>query len=115
MIGIAVAAVAAPGPSLRVRSSIFLQGLRDSVLADETEVDVHEERDQRRQQEHVNREEPLEGRRTDNGAALQDLADKCSELGGWRGAGDLDRHLGGEVRLVVPREEVTAERKDQDD
>jgi hypothetical protein len=52
--------------------------------ADETEVDVHQEGDQRRQQEHVDCEEPLEGGWAYDRSTLEDLADESAKLRRWR-------------------------------
>src|SRR6266571_8616759 len=75
MIGISTAAVAAPGPSRRTSSSsLFISHrLRDSVRADESEMNVHQKHDQRREHEHMDREEALQRRRPDHGAALEDV------------------------------------------
>src|SRR2546427_931088 len=95
-------------------SVVHLHRLRDSVGADEAEVDIHEERDQRRKKEHVDGKESLQGGRPHDRPALENLADEFAEL--WRRgqAGDLDGDLGREVGLLVPGEEVAGERERQD-
>src|SRR5690348_15941464 len=75
MTGTAV--IAAPGPSRSDPSHLVVltpsrfsfwliltpssQGFRDAESADDPEVDVHQQDEQPRQQEHVDRKEPLQG------------------------------------------------------
>src|SRR5260370_185402 len=80
--------------------------LRDSVRADESEVDVHQKHDQGGQQEHMNVEEALKGRRSNDRATLKNFFDEGAPLFRRRRAGDLDGDLGGEVRLGVPGQTV---------
>src|SRR5438874_11841777 len=94
-------AVAAPGPSCLISSLIAVpcsHWLRNSVRADETEVDVHEEHDQRGQDEDVKSEEALQRRRAYHRAALQQLLHQRADSGDRNSGRDLDGDLGREVR-----------------
>src|ERR1700674_1403008 len=104
MSGISFAASAAPGPSFGVSLSLISHRLRDSVGADETEVDVHQQHNQSRQQEDVSGEENLQRRWANDRSALEHRLDERAERRRWRGAGDFDGDLSCEVSLGVPRE-----------
>src|ERR1700726_652245 len=114
MSGISWAAVAAPGPSFRRSSSVISHRLRDAVRANEAEVDVHQQNDQRRQEKHVCREEDLEGGRADHWATLKNRFDESAYKGRRRQPRDLDGYLGGEVRLGVPWQQVARQRENED-
>src|SRR5579884_2144323 len=120
------APVAAPGPSRRypshcatrmpcvsLMSPISSEGLRDAVPADQAEVDVHQQYHERRQDEDVDGEEPLQRAGPQAGTALQDVPEQAAD--DRRAADDLDRDRGRPVGLGVPGQEVAGEREGQDD
>src|SRR5258708_10837755 len=84
MSGISFVASAAPGPSFGFSWSLISHRLRDSVCPDETEMDIHEQNDQRRQQEDMCREENLQGGWPDHRAALEHRLDEGAERRRWR-------------------------------
>src|SRR5581483_339922 len=107
------ALVAAPGPSrmnpsqrataiVRSRSLMpfISQRLRDPVLADKPEVNVHQQGDGGGQEKDMDGEEALERVRTHGGPAVGDRLDQRPQ-DGRRGA-DLDRDRGRPVGLGVP-------------